>query len=161
MCAGAVGYLPDPLVDPDMDGVARLPADRLSQRRLDREPMRARHTRPQGPLSAVPLNGDPSTLDRAPRQCALGHRARSPRRRFVRGGVGRLAGRTYLLAVAPHVRRQRIARGLVDESHEHLRRLGAQRITALVAHEEEEATGLWRSVGYENDDVISRFVRNL
>ena len=41
MGAGAVGQLSDPLVDSDVDGVARLLADRLSQRRLDREPVRA------------------------------------------------------------------------------------------------------------------------
>src|SRR4051812_36477730 len=29
---------------------------------------------------------------------------------------------------------------------------GATRITALVAHDEVEATGLWRAVGYERDD---------
>jgi len=33
--------LSDPLVDPDVDAVARLLANRLSQRRLDREPVRA------------------------------------------------------------------------------------------------------------------------
>ena len=41
MVAGAVGQLSDPFVDSDVDGVARLFADRLSQRRLDREPVRA------------------------------------------------------------------------------------------------------------------------
>ena len=41
MGASAVGQLSNPLVDSDVDGVARLFADRLSQRRLDREPMRA------------------------------------------------------------------------------------------------------------------------
>jgi hypothetical protein len=41
MGAGAVGQLSDPFVDSDADGVARLFADRLSQRRLDREPVRA------------------------------------------------------------------------------------------------------------------------
>src|SRR4051794_19590667 len=33
--------LPDPLLDPDVDGVARLLADRLPQRRLDRKPVGA------------------------------------------------------------------------------------------------------------------------
>jgi ribosomal protein S18 acetylase RimI-like enzyme len=61
----------------------------------------------------------------------------------------------------PHLRRQGIARHLVNEAHDHLHRVGAQRVTALVAHEEQEATGLWRSAGYEYDAAISRFVRNL
>jgi ribosomal protein S18 acetylase RimI-like enzyme len=69
-------------------------------------------------------------------------------------------GNMYRLAVVSHLRRQGIARRLADEAHQHLRRVGAQRVTALVAHEEEDATGLWRSVGYECDVKISRFVRN-
>jgi hypothetical protein len=30
-----------------------------------------------------------------------------------------------------------------------------------VAHEEEDAVGLWLSTGYERDEQISRFVSNL
>jgi hypothetical protein len=41
MGAGAVGQLSDPFVDLDVDSVARLLADRLSQRRLYWEPVRA------------------------------------------------------------------------------------------------------------------------
>jgi hypothetical protein len=41
MDAGGAGQLPDPFVDPDADGVARLLADRLSQRRFDRQPVGA------------------------------------------------------------------------------------------------------------------------
>jgi hypothetical protein len=41
MGAGAVGQLSDPFVDSDADGVARLFADPLSQRRLDREHVHA------------------------------------------------------------------------------------------------------------------------
>ena len=67
----------------------------------------------------------------------------------------------YRLAVASHLRRQGIARRPVDEAHQHLRRVGARRVTALVAHEEKEATCLWQSEGYEYDAKISRFVRNL
>jgi ribosomal protein S18 acetylase RimI-like enzyme len=70
-------------------------------------------------------------------------------------------GNMYRLAVVPHLRRQGIARRLIDEAHHHLRRIGAHRVTALVAHEEEEATAVWRSVGYEYDANIWRFVRNL
>ena len=54
-------------------------------------------------------------------------------------------GHMYRLAVVPRLRRQGIARRLV-EAHQHLRRVGARRVTALVAHEEEETLGPWRSV---------------
>ena len=70
-------------------------------------------------------------------------------------------GNMYRLAVLPHLRRQGIARRLVDAGHDHLRSAGARRVTALVAHEEEDAVGLWLNAGYERDTNISRFVRNL
>jgi ribosomal protein S18 acetylase RimI-like enzyme len=70
-------------------------------------------------------------------------------------------GNMYRLAVLPHLRRQGIARRLVDAAHEHLQPVDTRRVTALVAHSEDEATGLWRSIGYEYDEKISRFVRNL
>jgi hypothetical protein len=34
-------------------------------------------------------------------------------------------------------------------------------VTALVGVEESGAAALWRAVGYERDDRIDRFVRNL
>jgi ribosomal protein S18 acetylase RimI-like enzyme len=67
----------------------------------------------------------------------------------------------YRLAVLPHLRRQGIATRLVEAGHEHLRRKGARRVTALVAHEEEDAVGLWERAGYRQDEQIARFVRNL
>lgn len=67
----------------------------------------------------------------------------------------------YRLAVLPHLRRQGIARCLVSSGHDHLRSVGARRVTALVAHAEEDAVGLWLSAGYEGDEQISRFVLNL
>ena len=70
-------------------------------------------------------------------------------------------GNMYRLAVLPEYRRQHIARRLVDAGHDRLRAKGAVRITALVAHDEAEATGLWRAVGYERDEHVVRFVRNL
>ena len=70
-------------------------------------------------------------------------------------------GNMYRLAVLPEYRRRQIARRLVDAGHDHLRAKGAGRVTALVAHDEAEATGLWRAVGYERDELIVRFVRNL
>jgi ribosomal protein S18 acetylase RimI-like enzyme len=70
-------------------------------------------------------------------------------------------GNMYRLAVLPAYRRQGIARRLVDAGHQSLRAKGARRVTALVAHDEDDATGLWRAVGYELDTEIGRFVRNL
>jgi ribosomal protein S18 acetylase RimI-like enzyme len=70
-------------------------------------------------------------------------------------------GNMYRLAVLPDVRRRGIARRLVEAGHERLRAKGARRVTALVAHDEQEATGLWRATGYELDEHIGRFVRNL
>lgn len=70
-------------------------------------------------------------------------------------------GNMYRLAVLPEHRRRGIARRLVEEGHERLRARGARRVTALVAHDEEEATALWRSTGYAFDEQLARFVRNL
>ena len=70
-------------------------------------------------------------------------------------------GNVYRLAVLPSHRRQGIARQLVEAGHERLRRLGARRVTALVGGEEGAAHGLWRAVGYQRDEFVHRFVRNL
>ncbi len=70
-------------------------------------------------------------------------------------------GNMYRLAVLPHRRRQGIATRLVEAGHEHLRDKGATRVTALVAHEEEDAVGLWERAGYRRDEQIARFVKNL
>jgi ribosomal protein S18 acetylase RimI-like enzyme len=67
----------------------------------------------------------------------------------------------YRLAVEPSRRRQGIARRLVEAGHERLRARGAGRVTALVAHDEPDATALWRAVGYDRDELIVRFVRNI
>lgn len=67
----------------------------------------------------------------------------------------------YRLAVLPEVRRQGVGRRLVEEGHRRLRARGAPRVTALVAHDEVDATGLWSAAGYERDDLIVRYVRNL
>jgi ribosomal protein S18 acetylase RimI-like enzyme len=70
-------------------------------------------------------------------------------------------GGMYRLAVLPEHRRRGIARRLVEAGHERLRAKGARRITALVAHDEQDATGFWRAAGYGLDTEIVRFVRNL
>jgi ribosomal protein S18 acetylase RimI-like enzyme len=70
-------------------------------------------------------------------------------------------GNMYRLAVLPEFRRRGIGRRLVEAGHDSLRAQGARRVTALVAHDEADATGLWRAAGYELDTEIGRFVRNL
>jgi ribosomal protein S18 acetylase RimI-like enzyme len=70
-------------------------------------------------------------------------------------------GNMYRLAVDPAHRRQGIALALVRAGERHLVERGARRITALVAHEEADAVGLWAAAGYARDEDIVRFVRNL
>jgi ribosomal protein S18 acetylase RimI-like enzyme len=70
-------------------------------------------------------------------------------------------GNMYRLAVLGPYRRRGIARRLVDAGHEWLAANGARRVTALVAHEEDEAQALWRSAGYSFDEQMARFVRSL
>jgi ribosomal protein S18 acetylase RimI-like enzyme len=70
-------------------------------------------------------------------------------------------GNVYRLAVLPSHRREGIARELVEAGHERLRAQGARRITALVGGEEGAAHRLWRALGYQRDEFVHRFVRNL
>ena len=70
-------------------------------------------------------------------------------------------GNVYRLAVMREYRRQGIARQLVEAGHDRLRSLGARRVTALVGGEEGAAHRLWRAVGYQRDEFVHRFVRNL
>ena len=70
-------------------------------------------------------------------------------------------GNVYRLAVLPSHRRQGIARQLVEAGHDRLRAQGARRVTALVGGEEGAAHRLWRAVGYQRDEFVHRFVRNL
>jgi ribosomal protein S18 acetylase RimI-like enzyme len=70
-------------------------------------------------------------------------------------------GNVYRLAVLPSHRRQAIARQLVEAGHERLRAQGARRVTALVGGEEGAAHRLWRAVGYQRDEFVHRFVRDL
>ncbi len=61
----------------------------------------------------------------------------------------------------PSHRRQGLGRRLVEAGHDRLRSLGARRVTALVGGEEGAAHGLWRAVGYQRDEFMHRFVRDL
>ena len=70
-------------------------------------------------------------------------------------------GNMYRLAVEASHRRQGIGLALVRAGEARLRALGARRITALVAHEDADAVGLWAAAGYARDETIVRFVRAL
>ncbi|HET8754775.1 MAG TPA: GNAT family N-acetyltransferase [Solirubrobacteraceae bacterium] len=70
-------------------------------------------------------------------------------------------GNMYRLAVADRWRRRGIARRLVDAGHERLRAVGAPRVTALVAFDDEAARGFWEAAGYAADPVMGRMVRDL
>ena len=70
-------------------------------------------------------------------------------------------GNMYRLAVRSDRRREGIARALVEAGHEHLRSVGARRITALVGASDDVAGALWEAAGYSRDPNIARFVRNL
>jgi ribosomal protein S18 acetylase RimI-like enzyme len=70
-------------------------------------------------------------------------------------------GNMYRLAVRDGHRRQGIGLALTRAGEEYLRRCGAHRVTALVAHDDGIARGFWDSAGYPLDPEIGRRVRNL
>ncbi len=70
-------------------------------------------------------------------------------------------GNLYRLAVDPDYRRKGLARKLVDEANSRLASMGVKRITALVEKDHPEAVGFWNAQGYQHDQTIVRYVRNL
>ena len=67
----------------------------------------------------------------------------------------------YRLVVHPSVRRQGLARALVAEAERRLAGRGARRVNALVVLNHPQAVGFWAAAGYEQDERMGRFVRNL
>lgn len=70
-------------------------------------------------------------------------------------------GNMYRLAVGVEHRRAGIGLALVRAGEQHLRRQGANRITALVAYGDDIAVSFWEAAGYPQDHEIGRHVRNL
>jgi ribosomal protein S18 acetylase RimI-like enzyme len=70
-------------------------------------------------------------------------------------------GHMYRLAVLPVHRRRGIARRLVAEGEQRLRRLGAVRIGAVVITADPQAVGFWSMAGYRLDGTMGRFVKEL
>lgn len=67
----------------------------------------------------------------------------------------------YRLAVDPAYRRRGIAEGLVSRVERRLRAMGAERITALVFHEEPGAAEFWTGACYAPDRAIERYAKDL
>ncbi len=70
-------------------------------------------------------------------------------------------GNMYRLAVREGHRRQGIGILLTRAGEEYLRSQGVNRVTALVAFDDEVAGAFWESAGYPRDREIGRRVRNL
>ena len=70
-------------------------------------------------------------------------------------------GNIYRLAVDPDCRRQGLASKLVREVDNRLANMGVKRITALVEKDHPWAVGFWNAQGYQHDQTITRYVRNL
>ena len=70
-------------------------------------------------------------------------------------------GNMYRLATHPDYRRRGIARGLIAEAERVFEQWGVKRISALVEKDRPWAVEFWQAVGYELDERVSRYVRNV
>lgn len=70
-------------------------------------------------------------------------------------------GNMYRLAVRDGQRRRGIGSALAQAGEDYLRKRGANRVTALVAFDDDVAAGFWEFAGYRLDHEIGRRVRNL
>jgi ribosomal protein S18 acetylase RimI-like enzyme len=70
-------------------------------------------------------------------------------------------GNLYRLAVLSEHRRRGVGLLLVREGERRLLAMGARRISALVGRDDEAAARLWTAAGYDRDELIGRFVKNV
>ncbi len=70
-------------------------------------------------------------------------------------------GNMYRLATHPAYRRRGIARGLIAEAERVFEQWGVKRISALVEKDRPWAVEFWQAVGYDLDERVSRYVRNI
>jgi ribosomal protein S18 acetylase RimI-like enzyme len=68
-------------------------------------------------------------------------------------------GSVYRLVVAPTHRRQGLGGRLLAAAEDHLRRVGARRLQAVVVDTEAQATAFWLATGWEQQVHRLRFVR--
>ena len=102
--------------------------------------------------------GLPKLLARDPEALLVAEAANEVVGALIAGWDG-WRGSFYRLAVDPDWRRRGVATALVRAGEERLRRLGAVRLTAIVADEEHAAGELWRAAGYRRQDDTGRFIR--
>jgi ribosomal protein S18 acetylase RimI-like enzyme len=70
-------------------------------------------------------------------------------------------GNLYRLAVREEHRRRGVALRLVQEGERRLAARGARRISVLAGRDDEMAAGLWTAAGYDRDEKIGRFVKDV
>ncbi len=70
-------------------------------------------------------------------------------------------GNLYRLAVDTTQRRRGLGRALVQAGEEHMRHLGARRVTALVESDHELAVRFWQSGPYRLHEVIRRYFNRI
>lgn len=68
-------------------------------------------------------------------------------------------GSVYRIAVAPEFRREGLGRRLLEAAEEHLRRVGARRMHAIVVGTDTQALGFWEASDWEHQSSQLRFTR--